>query len=71
MTDPNNILSRNAAVRTPSCPNITVIGNGKCDDYVGIEKLNLIHVVSFCYARTVMMMSLTRPKTIQNSTKSR
>ncbi|KAH7388893.1 alpha-ketoglutarate dependent xanthine dioxygenase [Cadophora sp. MPI-SDFR-AT-0126] len=44
VTDPKNILSRNAAVRTPSCRNVTVIGNGQFDGYMGIEKLNLIHV---------------------------
>ncbi|PVH74280.1 alpha-ketoglutarate dependent xanthine dioxygenase [Cadophora sp. DSE1049] len=44
VTDPKNILSRNAAVRTPSCRNVTVIGNGQFDGYMEIEKLKLVHV---------------------------
>jgi len=68
VSDPKNILSRNAAVRTPSCRNVTVIGNGQFDGYMGIEQCKLIHVVSFLNALT-LIMPLTRPRIIQNSTK--
>ncbi len=46
VTNPKNILSINGAARTPSCESVTIIGNGRFDGYMGIEKLELVHVVS-------------------------
>lgn len=43
--DPRSILSRNNGARLPDAPNVQIIGNGRFDDYEGLD-LDLVHVDS-------------------------
>ena len=43
--DPRNILSANNGARLPQAPNVQIIGNGKVENYEGLD-LDLVHVVS-------------------------
>lgn len=49
VSDPKNILSAYKAGRHPKAPQVGIIGSGKFQNYEGLKKIEVVHLVSLSF----------------------